>query len=181
MSSNFSLTCRDTAQAVATLCTLLTRRLGQLGTRWGHTKLRGTFLVLVSASPECFQPVPFQGWCNNRGPWESDVKASLPFHGALLWPFHRVKPKEIHVRDLCGASLHSGTVRKKKKVGLGMKRAQQCAQRTHDPWTLTFTVRHKGEGAVGFDRKTSPGVVDTVKETLVYINMLMMWICRSVY
>lgn len=115
MSSNFSLKHGDLAQTVAVLCTLLNRHLGQLGTRWGHMKLRGTFLVLVSVSLECFQPLPFQGWCNNCGPCESDVKASLPFHGALLWPFHRVKPKEIHVHDLCGASLHSGTVRREKK------------------------------------------------------------------
>lgn len=68
------------------------------------------------SGPQKGSACAISGWCKDSGPYEGDVKASLPFHGALIWPFHWVKPKEIHVHDLCGASLHSGTGRKKKKA-----------------------------------------------------------------
>lgn len=137
MSGNFSLKHGDLAQTVGIICAPFNRRLGQLGTRWGHTTLRGTFLVLVSGFPECFQPVPFQGWCNNRSPCESDVKASLPFHGALLWPFHRVKPKG----NPCPWPLwcfspfwHS----KKKKSGIGNEKGTAVC--TQDTWPLNSNL-----------------------------------------
>lgn len=145
-----------------------------------RSQLKGTFLILVSASLECFQPLPFQGWCNNCGPCESDVKASLPFHGALLWPFHRVKPKEIHVHDLCGASLHSGTVRKKKS-GIGNEKG--AAVYTQDTWPLNSNLYSMswGRGCCGIWLGDKSRHGPFCQRILACINMLMMWICCSVY
>lgn len=143
------------------LCTLLKGHWSHMGGPDEVTVTPGTLPVLLRASREGSPPVPFSGWCKDPGPCEGDVKASLPFHGALIWPFHWVKPKEIHVHDLCGASLHSGTGRKKIASGwLGLKRADPCAHRTHDPWTLTFKERHEGESGVGFDWKSNMGIVN---------------------
>lgn len=89
------------------------------------------------------------GWCKDSGPCEGGVKASLPFHGALLWPFHWVKPKEIHVHDLCGASLHSGTVRGKKRRGIGNEKGRpMCAQDTR-PLNSNLYKASQGRGWCG--------------------------------
>lgn len=93
-------------------CTLLRGRWSHRGTKPGHGG-SGDPRGSGEGGPRGARPVPFSGWCKDFGPCEGDVKASLPFHGALIWPFHGVKPKEIHVHDLCGASLHSGTGRRK--------------------------------------------------------------------
>lgn len=133
--------------------------LSHRGTRTRSQQPTGPSWILWER-PKRGSVCAISGWCKNSGPCVADVKASLPFHGALIWPFHWVKPKEIHVHDLCGASLHSGTVRKKKSSWLGMKRAGLCAHRTHDPWTLTFKKHHEGESALGCDWKSNMGTVN---------------------
>lgn len=101
------------------------------------------------------------GWCEDSDPCEDGVKASLPFHGALIWPFHWVKPKE----NPCPWPLWRISPlwhrKRKKKISswLGMKRAGPCAHRTHDPWTLTFRKGHKGENKVESDWKSNIGIV----------------------
>lgn len=137
------------------------------GVSGGHNQVTAAHRTLLDPvrGPKRGSVCAISGWCKSSGPCEGDVKTSLPFHGALIWPFHWVKPKEIHVYDLCGASLHSGTGRKKQSSWLGMKRAGLCAHRTHDPWTLTFKKYHEGEGGLWFDWKSNIGIVNIAWQT----------------
>lgn len=85
MSNNFSLQRRDSAQTVAARCPLFKKRtLRPIRDEMRSRQAQGNLPGSGGRIPGMLSVVPFQDWWNNCGPCESDVKASLPFHGALL-------------------------------------------------------------------------------------------------
>lgn len=137
MSRNFSLKRCDSAQTVAILCTLLNRHLGQLGTRWGQAKLRGTLLVPVGASPECFHPVPFQAWCNKlRSLWERrEGLAAISWCPPLTFSSSQTKGNPCLWPLWCFSPFwHS----KKKKSGIGNEKGTAVC--TQDTWPLNSNL-----------------------------------------